>query len=180
MCSVLASSAAFGACRYPVGVAPFEELLFALDDLRITHGRIAIQALKPELVVQGAADDLEDGLLRGFHCGPGVSHNLGCDVLGRGHQVALGHNAIDQMYFFGTFRVDGFTHQLQLHRDAHPDRVDQPDDAPVGEMHAPAHVEEAEVRVFGGDPDVAGQGQLDAAPDDPAVERRDDRFGDAM
>src|SRR3984893_1042000 len=64
MCSVLGWSAAFGACRYPVGVAPFEELLLALDDLRVTHDRIAIQALKPELVVQGAADDLEDGLLR--------------------------------------------------------------------------------------------------------------------
>ena len=64
MCSVLGSSVALGACRYPVGVAPFEELLLALDDLRVAHGRIAIQALKPELVVQGTADDLEDCLLR--------------------------------------------------------------------------------------------------------------------
>ena len=84
------------------------------------------------------------------------------------------------MHFFGPVRVDGFTHQLQLHCNAHPDRVDQPHDAPVGEMHAPAHVEEPEVRVLGGDPDVAGQGQFDAAPDDPAVERRDDRFGRPM
>src|SRR6202012_2382332 len=89
----------------------------------------------------------------------------------------MGHNPIDQMYFFGPLRVDGFAHQLQLHRDAHPDRVDQPDDAPVGEMHATPHVEEAEVSAFGGDPDVAGQGEFDAASYDPAVQPRDDRFG---
>jgi hypothetical protein len=63
LCPVLGPSVAVGVRRRPVVVAPFDELLLALDDLEVAHGRIAIQALKPELVVQWAAHDLKDRLL---------------------------------------------------------------------------------------------------------------------
>jgi len=54
------------------------------------------------------------------------------------------------------FGRNGLSHQLQLHGDADPAGVHQPDDAAVGEVHAPAHVVEAELGVRGCDPDVAG------------------------
>jgi hypothetical protein len=80
------------------------------------------------------------------------------------------------MHLFRPLRRDRLPKQLELHGDAHPTVVDQPHDSAVTEVHTPTHMEESETCVISAHPHVARQSELDAAPDDPPVQRGDDRL----
>src|SRR6516165_3528559 len=161
-------------------VALGEERVPALDDLRVTHDRVTVQTLEAKLVVKRPADHLENCLLRRLHRDPRVAQDLGRYALHRRHQVLARYDSVDQMAFLRALGRDGFAHQFQLHGDPDAAGVDQPHDPAVGEVHAPAHVVEAELGVIAGHPDVARQRQLDPAAHYFAVQGGDDRLVDAM
>src|SRR5215472_15001705 len=157
-----------------------EERVPALDDLRVTHDRVTVQTLEAKLVVKRPADHLENCLLRRLHRDPRVTQDLGRHVLYRRHQVPARYDSVDQMAFLSALGRNGFAHQFQLHGDADAAGVDQPHDPAVREVHAPAHVIEAELGVIACHPDVARQRQLDPATYYLAVQGGDDRLAGAM
>ena len=93
-----------------------------------------------------------------------------------GERLARRDDAINETDTLRLLAQDAAARQDQIHRAAVANEARQPDRAEIEQRHAEAAAINAENRIARGDPEIAPQGQFEAAGNRGTLDRSDNRL----